>query len=42
MAKKKRGLLKFLDNLTPSKSNPNICKGTARKKKSSKKKKSIF
>ena len=45
MAKKKSalsGLVKFLDDLSPSKSNPNKTKGSARKSSSSKKKRSLF
>lgn len=47
MARKKsalKKLVKFFDDLSPSKSNPNISKGTMRKRNSAKrkKKKSIF
>lgn len=48
MAKRKKsflkGLFKFLDDLGPSKSNPNITKATMRKRNSAKrkKKKGIF
>ena len=45
MGKKKSalsGFVKFLDDLSPSKSNPNKTKGNARKSSSSKKKKSLF
>lgn len=47
MAKKKsvlKGLFKFLDDLSPSKSNPNRTKGSVRKSNSAKrkKKKSLF
>ncbi len=42
MAKKKsvmKGLIKFLDDLSPSKSNPNRTKGSVRKQNSAKRKK---
>ena len=42
MAKKKsvlKGILKFMDNLTPSKQNPNVSKGTMRKRNSAKRNK---
>lgn len=42
MAKKKsiiKGILKFMDDLSPSKQNPNITKGTMKKRNSAKRKK---